>query len=342
MVAGSLGAVEGLDRGSTEVLEATGDTIGESRPTRDELAESIIEEDPNGSIDPPVTDPPPTYSWQSDYVGIVETPQGFCVSDVGGVVLTADCTTAGSSSLEFFENADDATDDVQLRLGGLCVTYINDDQPVALAACVDGNDDQMWLQTPSGNLANAGQPGQCLDVDAGASGSAGAQMLSWGCHGNPNQTFIFPGPYVPPVTEVTSVPASSAALTGSFTMDGNGFITTANGVGNAYNSPNASLGTATFTFTVADAGDFRISGLAIGPSGDDDSFWVSTSLDGNTANYKWGISGTGSTPTTDFVNTDNGAGPDIVISVPAGTTFTVLVSVREDGASLGELTLVPV
>ena len=340
MVVGSLVAIEGLEEGSTEVLEATGDTVGEARPTRAELAESITEEDPDGEIEVPDPDPPATYNWQSDYVGIIETPQGFCVSDVSGQVLTADCSTSAGSSLEFFDNADDATDHVQLRVGGLCVTYLNDDQPVALAACQNGNDDQLWLQTPSGNLANAGQPGQCLDVNNSQSGSAGAQLLAWGCHGNPNQTFIFPGPYVPPVVEVMSVSASSATLTGAFELDTNGFIIAPNGTGSSTGSSNSALGTATFTFTVADAGDYRLAGTTIAPNGTDDSFWVATSLDGYAADHEWGVANS-SSPSSDFVN-DNNGGSDVVFTIPAGTTITVVVTVREDGTSLGDLTFVPV
>lgn len=339
MVVGSLGAVKALDEGSTEVLETTGDTIGEARPTRAELAESITEEDPDGSIDPPDPDPTATYDWQSEYIGIIETPQGFCVSAVGNDVKTADCTTAPSSSLEFFENADDDNDNMQLRVDGLCVTYINDDAPVALAACQDGNDSQMWLKTPSGNLANAGEPGQCLDVNNSQSGAAGAQVLTWNCHGNPNQTFGFPGPYVPPVSEVTSVDASSAALAGNFELDADGFVHSPNG--NGYNSTPGAGGTATFTFTVADAGQYRISGSVIAPNGGDDSFWVTTSLDGNTQAYLWDTVRS-STPATDFVNNRSNSSADVVLDIPAGATFTIVVSQREDNTRLGNITLIPV
>ncbi len=339
MVAVSLGAVEGLDRGSTEVLEATGNSIGEARPTRGELALVIAEDDP-GDINPPPPGPTPTYSWQSDYTGIIQTPNGFCVVDNGGNPQTANCSTGASGSMEFFDNADDGNDQVQIRVNGLCVTRVGTNQPATLSACQNGNDDQMWLQTPSGNLANGGAPGECLDIDAAAAGSAGAEVYVWGCHGGTNQTFSFPGPYVPPVAVVTSVPASSAALTGNFQLDGAGFISAPEGTG-SNTSTAGTLGTATFTFTVPAAGDYKISGSVFrGPgNGTDDSFWVSTSLDGHATPAAWGVS-SGSSPHDDFVNIDNG-GVDRVITVPAGgETFSIIVSVREDGTSLGSLTLV--
>lgn len=339
MVTVSLGAVQGLDRGSTEVLESTGDSIGESRPTRDELAASIAEEEPGGDINQPDPEPTPTYNWQSNYTGIIETPTGLCVGDDGGVVMTVACSTSTSSSAVFFDNADDATDQVQIRIDGMCVTRIATNSLAQLVACQDGNVDQMWLQTPSGNLANGGAPGECLDVDAPNAGSAGADMFVWECHGGANQTFTFPGPYVPPVVEVTSVAASDATLTGAFQLDGNGMVYAPDGSGRSLDTP-GTIGTATFTFTVADAGQYKMSGTVVAPNGNDDSFWVTTSLDGDTAAYKWGLSG-GSSPHADFVNTNNGGGPDVILDIPAGTTFTITLSVREDNARLGDFTLVP-
>ncbi len=280
--------------------------------------------------------------WLSDYTGIIETPNGFCVVDNGGNPETDNCSTGGSGSMEFFDNADDDNDQVQIRVNGLCVTRVGTNQPAVLASCQNGNDDQMWLQTPSGNLANGGAPGECLDIDGAAAGSPGAQVYVWGCHGGTNQTYSFPGPYVPPVAVVTSVPASSAALTGNFQLDGNGFISAPNGTGTSTSAPNTSLGTATFTFTVPAAGQYKINGSVFRGPGDgtDDSFWVSTSLDGHATTTAWGIS-SGSTAHDDFVNTGNGSGPDLVLTVPAGgETFSIIVSVREDGTSLGSLNLV--
>ncbi len=341
MVAVSLGAVQGLDRGSTEVLEATGDSIGEARPTRDQLALYIAEEDPDdGSIDTPDPGPTPTYSWTSDYTGIIQTPNGLCVVDDGGVPRTANCSTAANGSMEFFDNADDDNDQVQIRVNGLCVTRVGTNQPAALAACQDGNEDQMWLQTPSGNLANGGAPGECLDIDGSNAGAPGAQVYVWGCHGGTNQTYSFPGPYVPPVAVVTSVSASQATLTGAFVPDGNGYLSAPDGTGR--NLDNAgTLGTATFTFTVPAAGQYKINGsVFVGPNGgNDDSFWVTTSLDGHASQHAWGVSG-GTSPHDDFANTGNG-GPDLVLTVPdGGETFSIIISVREDGTSLGSLNLV--
>jgi len=341
MVAVSLGAVQGLDRGSTDVLEATGDSIGEARPTRDELALVITEEDPDdGSLEGPPPGPTPTYSWQSDYTGIIQTTNGFCIADTSGAARTENCSTGASGSMEFFDNADDDNDQVQIRVNGLCVTRIGTNQPAALASCQDGNDDQMWLQTPSGNLANGGAPGECLDIDAFNAGAAGAQVFVWGCHGGSNQTFSFPGPYVPPVAAVTSVLASNASLTGAFQLDGGGYISAPDGTGRNLTTA-GTLGTATFTFAVPAAGQYKINGSVFtGPgTGSDDSFWVTTSLDGHSSAHAWGISG-GLSPHDDFVNTDNG-GPDLVLDVPAGgETFSIIISVREDGASLGSLNLV--
>lgn len=333
MVVLSLGSLKALEEGSTEVLDSTGDSIGEARPKRSELAALITEEDPGGGpITPPTTDPPPTYAWQAGYGGIITTSAGLCVGNTGGEPRTAECSANGAVQTQFFDNTDDDSDQVQVRVDGLCMTRISDDAVAALAACQDGNDDQLWLQTGSGNLASVGSPGQCLDIDGGAVGSPGADVYVWNCHGGGNQAFTFPGAYVPPAQPaVLSVGAADAVLTGAFELDGNGFLYAPNG------APNPA-GSATFTFTVADAGQYRMSGSVIAPNGGDDSFFVTTSL--SSQRYVWGVTRSTS-PTTDFVNDGNG-GADVVLDIPAGTTLTVVLDEREDGTRLGSLTLVAV
>lgn len=349
MVAGSLLAIDGLDRGSTEVLETTADDIGEARPTRDELAASISEEDPDdGSIDTPDPDPVDTYSWDESYEGIIQTANGLCIVDDGGEPKTADCSTS-AGSFNFFDNLDDDTDQVQIRLDGLCVTRVSANAPTTLAACQDGNDGQMWLQTASGSLVNAASPataaspGECLDVEGGL-GGPGSTMLSYECHGNSNQAFSFPGPYVPPIIAVLSVDASSATVSAPMQLAGDGTIFTPEGTGRSLDSPDPSLGSATFTFTVETGGEYKIDGLVyaetVPNTGNNDSFWITTNIDGVVEDYKWGF-GNKTSLASDFVN-DNNGGADVVIDVPAGTTFTIQVSTREDGAHLQSLTLVPV
>ena len=343
MVAVSLGAVQGLDRGSTEVLEATGDSIGESRPTRDELAEAIEEEDPNPDPDPD-PDPPATYDWGMTYAGVIQASGGsgdICIVNDGGEPKSATCSTS-TGNFEFYDNADDDGDLLQLRLDGQCVTRVSTNAATVLEPCQNGNADQLWLQTPSGNLASEGGPGECIDIEGGVSG--GQSLLSYNCHGGANQTFSFPGPYVPPITAVTSLAASEATLTPPMQLAGDGSIYAPEGTGTTLNSPDPSLGTATFTFTVEDGGQYKINGSVYAeasPShGNNDSFWVETTIDGVVDTYKWGFGGD-STPHNDFVNDDNG-GPDVVIDVPAGATFTVRVMVREDGSHLSSLNLVKI
>lgn len=339
MVAVSLGAVEGLDRGSTEVLENTGASIGESRPTRDQLAEAIEEEDPDPDTEP--EEPDPTYDWGMVYDGVIQASGGsddLCIVNDGGDAKTAPCTTS-TGLFEFFDNDDDDGDLLQLRIDGLCVTRITTNGPTALAACQDGNADQLWLQTPSGNLASEGGPGECIDIEGGV--GAGRSLLSYNCHGGANQTFSFPGPYVPPVTAVTSVDASSATLTAPMQLAPDGSIYAPDGTGRSINTPDPSLGTATFTFTVEAGGDYKINGSVYAEepdAGGNNSFWIETTIDGVTDVYKWGF-GTNTTPENDFVN-DNNGGDDVVITVPDNATFTIRVIVREDGAHLSSLNLV--
>lgn len=137
-----------------------------------------------------------------------------------------------------------------------------------------------------------------------------------------------------------SVPGAAADLSGSFTLDSDGFVGVPDGSGHFYNESTAGTGsTALFTFTVTDGGDYRMIATAYAPNGTSDSFWVRTSLDAYGTTYLWDVSAR--TIGTDYVNNRYDGSRDVVLTIPAGSTITVEVSPREDGTFIQSMDLVP-
>ncbi|GAB4525995.1 MAG: hypothetical protein OHK0046_42360 [Anaerolineae bacterium] len=131
-----------------------------------------------------------------------------------------------------------------------------------------------------------------------------------------------------------------AQITGNFAVVNdaaavNGqYIHIPNNAGNSFLSPGSSK--ATFCFTVAQAGEYKLNGRLFAQTSNDDSFWVTV----NGQNYVWsfGLSGTyGQYRTVDM--TVVGSSTPVLLTLPAGEV-TVVVSVREDGARLDTLTLI--
>jgi YVTN family beta-propeller protein len=103
----------------------------------------------------------------------------------------------------------------------------------------------------------------------------------------------------------------------------------------APNSPNRAV----LTFTVTQAGQYRIDAAVMGPSGSQDSFWIT--VDGAPASgYLWDLPATAtSTYEVDAVNSRNDAADPVLVTLAAGT-HTVEVIHRESFARLDWMRLV--
>lgn len=139
-------------------------------------------------------------------------------------------------------------------------------------------------------------------------------------------------------TATLSGTAAGATLTDGFDIDADGFITVPNGAG--YYGSATSGPSATFTFSVLEPGQYQLLGTTIAPNGSDDSFWVRTSLDDFATAYLWDVPQS-TTPQQTYVSHRVGGygGPAIVLDLPVSPTFTVIVSAREDGTSIRDLTV---
>ncbi len=137
---------------------------------------------------------------------------------------------------------------------------------------------------------------------------------------------------------LTGTAATDAIVSDGFELDGDGFITVPNGSGS---HGSATTGpSATFTFSVLEPGQFTMLGTTIAPNGNDDSFWVRTSLDGFATAYLWDVPQS-RTPRQTYVSNrgiSGYGGPAIVLDLPVSPSFTVIVSAREDGTSIRDLT----
>ncbi|MEM8924530.1 MAG: hypothetical protein AAGD35_13595 [Actinomycetota bacterium] len=172
-------------------------------------------------------------------------------------------------------------------------------------------------------LALSDEPTLAADggtVSAGGSGGGGAFGAAAGGVVNPSTQTLLES------TEVT--------VTGAFELDGDGNIVVPPGA----RSPVGS--TATFVFRVNQAGQYKMRGIVTAPNGGDDSFWVSTSLDEHETRYLWDTRWGRDVP--DFVNNRSNGRQDVVLDVPAFTTFAVTVQLREDNTRLRELGIVRV
>lgn len=138
-------------------------------------------------------------------------------------------------------------------------------------------------------------------------------------------------------TAALSASAADATLGGNFELDSDGFVGTPAGSG--WQAEPGAGGTAVFTFTVAETGNYRLIGTVLGPTSGSDSFWIRTSLDGFSRVILWDLNAPA--VRTDYVNDRNTGSQDVLFGIPAGTTLTVEVSQREAGAKISTLDLVP-
>ena len=115
---------------------------------------------------------------------------------------------------------------------------------------------------------------------------------------------------------------------------GGSYVWVPNGTGNRNNGPDATQ-RVDYSFTVGQAGLYRIKGRVYAPSGDDDSFWVR--VNGAPAGgYLWDVLQNTSYQ-TDYVNDRNGADP-VEVYLQKGVA-TVTVYLREDGTRLDTIEL---
>ncbi len=151
-----------------------------------------------------------------------------------------------------------------------------------------------------------------------------------------SMTLVYDSPPPPPEKLVCNAP--DFALAGNMILGATGttqYIYTPNGTGTSYNAPTNDTGTC--TFTVSEAGTYRLEGLVSAPNGSDDSFWVLWK--GNTIQWRTGNLSSGAF-FNDWVGQYGGMDP-FEVNLAEGD-HTVVVTRREDGTHLSKLTLVKV
>jgi YVTN family beta-propeller protein len=136
------------------------------------------------------------------------------------------------------------------------------------------------------------------------------------------------------------VEAESAVLSGSFAVGLDGEARNGHYIsvpsGSSYIADPSSPSRAVLSFAVAQEGQYRIDAAVLGPSGSEDSFWVT--VDGAPASaYLWDLPA-GTAYQTDSVNDRNGADP-VLVTLAAGS-HTVEVIHRETGDRLDWMQLV--
>ena len=263
---------------------------------------------------------------------------GMCLVVVGnGMQQSNNCN--GAPALQLHEKNGFVTISAAAPANTCFGTTSNDNGPIVNETCTEA-DDQLWEKIPSLNgtfqFKNKAS-GRCLDVN-GASTSSGAQIHQWASspgsckptNQSTNHNFSLTATPAAPA-EVLEVNASSAVLSGGMTFS-NGKVGVPNGAGNNMNNAGATTSKATFTFTVATAGNYKIFGNVSAPSGSDDSFFVT--VDGApAAGYVWGVA----SGATDYVNDGNG-GADVIVALQPGQ-HTVTLHLREDGTFVSSLKL---
>ena len=91
----------------------------------------------------------------------------------------------------------------------------------------------------------------------------------------------------------------------------------------------------TYCFNVPQSGNYQIQGL-VWPTSSGNTFWVQVLGQ----NYLWDLPSQNNTYALDTVNNRNAGGADVTLTLPAGEV-TVIVRLREDGARLDTIGLVP-
>lgn len=116
------------------------------------------------------------------------------------------------------------------------------------------------------------------------------------------------------------------------TASGGSFITIQPGNNSTTTAPGAT-GQATYSFTVATAGTFKIWGRVIAPSGNDDSFWVKVD---SGAWIPWNNIARSTAWTWDEVHNSNAGDTLMTYNLSAGS-HTLTIAYREDGAKIDRI-----
>ncbi len=369
--AAGLSTMSALEEDAGEFLTDTGNHIGEARPDQYELETTILAPEGTSSTTAPsttsttATPPPPPPSSTTTTAPPLGPTGNLIASGVLQPVTNGLCLVVGGDNKVRQQNCDPNTappfdihqrDDGYVTLSGgngTCLGATGSVAPVTNQTCVE-NDNQLWTYvpsytkpdgTPTYNLINKAT-NQCLDVNGNATNS-GAELITWSSSpgvckssssANNHQFSIYTGPTTPPTTAaptpVLSVSASNAVLSGNMTYNNGRIGTNNNSIGNNYDGAHQASGSATFTFTVTEAGYYQVRGHDIGTNGSSaDSFWAYIDGQPGGAGYKWFT-----TNGTDTLN-NHDAGGDVTVYLEPGE-HTVELFIREDGTWLGELELV--
>lgn len=199
----SLGAVAALDRSSNEFLTNTGDSIGDPRAKTADLAATATATGPAGPSGPSGPTGPTTPGGEASAFTYTSTIEGnmartgsdspiFCLQ--GGSPLTQEACDAAEGDQVFQAYARTTDGHVKLVFGGNCASVNSstaDGASVITETCTDSDPSQFWEYLPAtGQYVNS-ETGQCLDV-AGASSTAGGNLIQWPCHSGDNQVFDAP------------------------------------------------------------------------------------------------------------------------------------------------------
>lgn len=151
----SVGAITALEENSTEYLEATGDDIGEARPTALQFAASVTEEDPSGSTSTTSTTAPASSS--------TTAPSGPPPSPADDTKTAADATNlTGAFAGGTITSADGTGNSFAgpgTSLGSAAFSFvITEPGFYSLTGSVwatNGNDNSFWV-TVDGSGSNSG------------------------------------------------------------------------------------------------------------------------------------------------------------------------------------------
>ena len=357
LVVVSLGAIESLNRTSSDFLADTGTAVAEPRPTRNAAAGGSVLSG-GGAVAPPTpapSTPPatPTRNWVPDYTGqLTSVHSNLCLQfDNAPPHQLRQQTCNGSTSQEVTIDKDLNTGEVRIMIDGLCIGLKDDDisnaVPFQGQPCDDDDVGQSFEDPGDGSYRAF--PNLCLDVK-GVSTNPGGEIHQWECFGNNNQLWGKPGPYVPPAPTPLVQAATDAALVGPWTDNGDGSVTATT---TSMTGPGPE--SATFTFTVPADGNYDFIGNVTGFDGNSDSFWVDVSASGvpvadNSGqacdSCQWGNLPEGGTLTQMEINdgtSGNGQIPVGPWNFSAGQQVEITVYSRESGAMLAgmEMKLIP-
>ncbi len=166
---------------------------------------------------------------------------------------------------------------------------------------------------------------------------------------------VTPTPTITPTPSPTPVPmavcsdlfqeAEFGLLSGGFVVEADpaasdgAFVQVPNNGGGSGSGPNES--SAEYCFNVSQAGTYHIRARVMAPDGQSDSFWMQVNDEPANA-YRWSLSSENDSYYVDEAIEVSGSNGPLTIVVDAPGTQIVTVYVREDGARLDTIELVPV